>query len=174
MKNARLKPLATVFVASGLWDSIAGVLYLFFIGTGRPIDNPPTHSFYSVFLASFFFCFAYIQFAASRNIRRYCLAVGCLIIGRVMYVIQLYGFMGFADGFPPTFWFTGIIDGTFVVLYIVLAHRGGLRVRDLFLPQLPRPGGERVCSSACCVGDRAEAAGGEAASFSPASRCPCP
>jgi hypothetical protein len=134
MKNTKLKPLAIAFFASGVWDSIAGVLFLFVIGTGRPISSPPTHPYYSVFLASFFFCFAYIQFAASRNIQRYSLAIGCLVIGRGMYVIQLYGFMIFADGFPPTFWFTGMVDATFVVMYFVFAYRGGLRIRDLFLP----------------------------------------
>ena len=134
MNTAKLKPLAITFVASGVWDSIAGILYLFVIGTGRPINSPPTHPFYSVFLASFFFCFAYIQFTASRNIQRYSFTIGCLVIGRVMYVILLYGFMSFADGFPPTFWFTGIIDATFVLMYLAFAHRGGLRIRGLFLP----------------------------------------
>ncbi|HPQ71947.1 MAG TPA: hypothetical protein PKW95_22680 [bacterium] len=134
MKNARLKPLAITFFASGVWDTIAGILYLFVIGTGRAISSPPTDPFYSVFLASFFFCFAYIQFAASRNIRRYSFAVGCLVIGRVMYVILLYGFMGFVEDFPATFWFTGIVDATFVLLYLVFASRGGLKMRELFLP----------------------------------------
>ena len=36
---------------------------------------------------------------------------------------------------PPTFWFTGIIDLTFVVLYIVFTFCGGLGLKNLFLPQ---------------------------------------
>lgn len=134
MKND-LKPLAITFFISGIWDTVAGVLYLFVIGTGRLIDNPPTHTFYSVFLASFFFCFAYLQFMSSFNIKRYLFNVGCLIIGRTFYVIQLYSYISFVRDFPATFWFTGIIDATFTALYIVFALRGGLGMKDLFLPQ---------------------------------------
>lgn len=133
-KIKSLRPLAITFFASGIWDTIAGFLYLFVIGTGRAIDQPPTHIFYSVFLASFFFCFAYLQFLSAFNIRRYIFNVGCLIIGRIFYVIQLYAFMLFVKDFPPTFWFTGIIDATFTVLYFVFAFRGGMEMKDLFLP----------------------------------------
>jgi len=128
------KPLAITFAASGIWDTIAGILYLFAIGTGRLIDNPYTHSFYSVFLASFFFCFAYLQFMSSLNIERYVFVVGCLIFGRIFYVIQLYFYMLFYEGFPSTFWFTGIVDITFTVLYFVFTFRAGLGFKDLFLP----------------------------------------
>lgn len=136
MKGNDLRPLALTFVASGTWDTVAGMLYLFVIGTGRLIDNPATHSFYSVFLASFFFCFAYLQFLSSLNMQRYIFNVGCLIIGRLFYVIQLYAYMFFVDGFPATFWFTGIVDGTFIVLYLVLTFRAGLGIKDLFFPAL--------------------------------------
>jgi hypothetical protein len=135
MKNEdRLKPLAIIFMMSGVWDSIAGGLYLFVIGSGRLIDNPPTDPFYSVFLGSFFICFAYIQFMSAQNIRRYAFNVGCLIIGRTFYVVQLYAYMMFVPDFPSTFWFTGIIDGAFTILYLILARRGGLSLRDIFLP----------------------------------------
>ena len=67
MKKGDLKPLAFTFAASGVWDTVAGILYLFMIGTGRSIDDPPTHHFYSVFLASFFFCFAYIVHVSSEH-----------------------------------------------------------------------------------------------------------
>lgn len=132
--NNKLRPLAITFAASGIWDTIAGILYLFVIGTGRLIDNPPTHSFYSVFLASFFFCFAYLQFMSSLNIQRYVFVVGCLIIGRIFYVIQLYLYMLFYKDFPPTFWFTGIVDITFTLLYFIFTFRGGLVFKDLFIP----------------------------------------
>jgi len=134
MNKNNLRPLAVTFFVSGIWDTIAGILYLFIIGTGRSIDNPPVHSFYSVFLASFFFCFAYLQFLSSFNIRRYIFNVGCLIIGRVFYVIQLYAYILFFKDFPSTFWFTGIVDSAFTILYIIFAFRGGLGVKDLFLP----------------------------------------
>lgn len=134
MKSDPLKPLALTFFTSGIWDTIAGILYLFMIGTGRKINDPPIDPFYSVFLGSFFLCFAYLQFLSAFNIRRYAFNVGCLIIGRAFYIIQLYLFMGFVKNFPSTFWFTGIIDGLFTVLYVVFALRGGLRTRDLFLP----------------------------------------
>ncbi len=134
MDNNSLRPLAITFFAGGIWDTIAGVLYLFIIGTGRLIDDPHTHSFYSVFLASFFFCFAYLQFFCSFNIRRYIFVVGCLIIGRAFYVIQLYAYMLFFEDFPSTFWFTGIIDATFILLYFIFTFRGGSGIRDLFFP----------------------------------------
>lgn len=134
MKTQSLKPLAITFFVSGIWDTIAGCLYFFVIGTGRIIDNPPADPFYSVFLGSFFICFAYLQFLSAFNIKRYAFNVGCLIIGRLFYVAQLYLFMGFAVDFPSTFWFTGIIDGLFVILYLVFASYGGLKPKDLFLP----------------------------------------
>ena len=138
MNKNSLRPLAITFFASGIWDTIAGLLYLFAIGTGRLIDNPPTHSFYSVFLASFFFCFAYLQFLSSFNIRRYIFNVGCLIIGRIFYVIQLYAYILFFKDFPNTFWFTGIVDACFTLLYIIFALRGGSGFRDLFLPYIEK------------------------------------
>ncbi len=121
MKSDPLKPLTLTFFASGIWDTIAGIMYLFFIGDGRNIDNPPVHPFYTIFLGSFFICFAYIQFLSAFNIRRYAFNVGCLIIGRSFYVIQLYAYMFFVNDFSSTFWFTGIIDGIFTVLYLVFA-----------------------------------------------------
>jgi len=135
MEKNSLKPLAITFILSGLWDTIAAIQYFFFIGSGRIIDNPPMDSFFSIFLGSFFLCFAYLQFLSARNIERYAFNVGCLIIGRLFYVIQLYAYMLFVQDFPSTFWFTGIIDGLFIILYLVFAARGGLRYRDLFLPK---------------------------------------
>ncbi|MBS4060232.1 MAG: hypothetical protein KG029_07530 [Bacteroidetes bacterium] len=135
MSKTSLKPLAITFFASGIWDSIAAVLYFFAIGSGRIIDNPTIDPFFAVFLGSFFICFAYLQFLSAVNIQRYAFNVGCLIIGRSFYVVQLYLYMIFADEFPSTFWFTGIIDGLFIVLYIAFAFRGGLSLRDLFLPK---------------------------------------
>ena len=135
MNKNSLKPLAITFIMSGIWDSIAAIQYFFFIGSGRKIDNPTIDPFFSIFLGSFFLCFAYLQFLSARNIERYAFNVGCLIIGRLFYVIQLYAYMLFVQDFPSTFWFTGIIDGLFTVLYLVFAVRGGLRYRDLFLPK---------------------------------------
>jgi hypothetical protein len=133
-KKKTLFSLAVVFVIGGVWDVIAGVLYLFFIGTGRKIDAPPMHSFYAVFLGSFFLCFAWLQFFSAVNIRRYAMNVGCLIMGRVFYVVVLYSYLVFVKDFPATFWFTGVIDGALVLLYLVFAFRCGLQLRDLFLP----------------------------------------
>jgi len=132
MNKDKLLPLSVTFFASGVWDTIAGIMYLFVIGKGRLIDDPHTHTFYSVFLASFFFCFAYLQFMSSVNIQRYSLIIGCLIFGRIFYVVQLYSYMLFNEGFPSTFWFTGIIDTIFTILYIAFSLRGGLGVKDLF------------------------------------------
>jgi hypothetical protein len=131
----RLKPLAVTFAISGVWDSIAGIMYLFFIGTGRKIDVLPLDPFFAVFLGSFFLCFAYLQFFSAMNIERFAFLIGCLILGRVFYVILLYSSMIFEEGFPNTFWFTGIIDSAFIVLYFVFALGGGLRLRELFMPK---------------------------------------
>jgi hypothetical protein len=136
MKTISLKPLAITFFASGIWDTVAAILYIFVIGTGRMIDNPPIDPFFAVFLGSFFLCFAYLQFLSAFNIRRYAFNVGCLIIGRLFYVVQLYIYMLFVADFPSTFWFTGIIGGLFIILYLVFAFRGGLGMRELFLPQI--------------------------------------
>jgi len=135
MRQKSLKPLALTFFVSGIWDTVAATLYFFAIGTGRIIDNPPIDPFFAVFLGSFFLCFAWLQFLSAFNIRRYAFNVGCLIIGRSFYVIQLYAYMIFATDFPATFWFTGIIDGLFTFLYVVFAIRGGLGIRSLFLPK---------------------------------------
>ncbi len=134
MNQKSLKYLAATFFASAVWDSIAAIIYLFFIGDGRKIDNPSVDPFYTIFLASFFICFAYLQFLSAFNIKRYIFNVGCLIIGRVFYVIQLFYFIGLVEDFPSTFWMTGIIDGTFVILYIIFAIQSGFGFRDLFLP----------------------------------------
>ena len=136
MKKNNLKSLTVTFFLSGIWDTIAAIQYFFFIGSGRVIDNPSVDPFFSIFLGSFFVCFAYLQFLSAFNIRRYAFNVGCLIIGRSFYVIQLYAFMIFVQGFPSTFWFTGIIDSLFIILYLVFAIRGGLSARDLFLPKI--------------------------------------
>ena len=134
MKAKPLKYLAATFFISGIWDTIAGIMYFFFIGDGRKIDNPTVHPFYTIFLSSFFICFAYLQFFSAFNIKRYIFNVGCLLIGRVFYVIQLFYFISFVENFPSTFWMTGIIDATFVLLYVVFAIQSGFGLRDLFLP----------------------------------------
>lgn len=135
MKEKYLKFLAVTFFASGVWDTVAGLLYIFCIGTGRSIDNPPMDPFYAIFLGSFFLCFAYLQFLSAFNIRRYAFNIGCLIFGRLFYVGQLYAFMLFKPDFPSTFWFTGLIDTAFTILYLAFAFKSGLGFRDLFLPQ---------------------------------------
>lgn len=134
MPTRSFKPLAITFSIGGIWDTIAGLLYIFVIGTGRPIDNPPMDPFYAIFMGSFFLCFAYLQIFSSFNIRRYALNVGCLVLGRLFYILVLYYFMAFVKGFPNTFWFTGLIDGVLATLYILFALHAGLRVKDLFLP----------------------------------------
>lgn len=135
MKNKSLTPLAVTFAIGGAWDTIAAFIYIFLIGTGRKIDIPATDPFYSIFLGSFFICFAYLQFLSAFNIKRYAFNVGCLVIGRIFYISQLYLSMAFVKDFPSTFWFTGIIDSVLTVLYLVFAFRGGLRAADLFLPK---------------------------------------
>lgn len=136
MKQKSHKPLAITFALGGVWDAVAGFLYIFVVGTGRIIDNPQMHPFYAVFLGSFFLCFAYMQILSSFNIRRYAFNIGCLVFGRMFYIFVLYYCMLFLNEFPSTLWFTGLIDGTFTVLYITFALRGKLKIRDLFLPKV--------------------------------------
>ncbi|MHC1777230.1 MAG: hypothetical protein AB9834_17645 [Lentimicrobium sp.] len=138
IKSKSLQPLAFFFALGGVWDTIAGILYIFVIGSGRNIDNPPMDPFYSIFLGSFFLCFAYLQFMSALNIRRYAFNVGCLIIGRVFYIVLLYSYMVFIPGFPDTFRFTGIIDGLLTISYLIFALQGGLSLKDLFLPEIER------------------------------------
>jgi len=136
MRNNNLKPLAVTFFMGGIWDTIAAYQYLFVIGIGRKIDQPLIDPFFAIFLGSFFLCFAYLQFLSAFNIQRYALNVGCLLFGRLFYVVQLYAAMIFVPDFPTTFWFTGIIDGLLVILYLVFAFRGGLSLKSLFLPEI--------------------------------------
>jgi hypothetical protein len=135
MAQKSLKLLSITFAIGGLWDTIAGIMYFFFIGIGRPIADPVIDPFYAIFQGSFFICFAYLQFLSALNIRRYAFNVGCLIIGRVFYVVQLFAFMTLVEGFPNTFLFTGIIDCFLTILYVVFALQGGLRLKNLFLPE---------------------------------------
>jgi len=137
-KAKLLKPLATTFGIGGIWDTIAGILYIFVIGTGRSIDNPPMDPFYAIFLGSFFLCFAYLQILSSFNIKRYAFNVGCLIFGRLFYIIVLSAFMLFVKDFPTTFWFTVVIDLTLTILNTTFALHGGLGVRDIFLPNIQK------------------------------------
>lgn len=136
MKTTSLKPLAITFALGGVWDTIAGFLYIFVIGIGRSIDNPLMDPFYAIFLGSFFFCFAWLQILSSFNIRRYAFNIGCLVFGRLFYILILYYFMVFIKGFPTTFWFTGVIDGVLTILYLTFSLRGGLQIRDIFLPYI--------------------------------------
>ena len=136
MKKTNHKPLAVTFALGGMWDTIAGMLYIFAIGSGKLIDNPPVHRFYAIFLGSFFLCFAYLQLFSSFNIRRYIFNVGCLFFGRLFYIFCLYGFMVMDKNFPATFWFTGIVDGMLTIFYIIFAKKGGFSVREIFLPHI--------------------------------------
>jgi len=126
------KPLAAVFFAGGIWDLFAAVVYAFLIGT--VYTDPPVHRFYALFIASFLLCFACLQLLSACSIRRYLLVIGCVTIGRVLYVILLSAFILGVPAFPDTFWWTGLIDLLLSVLNILLAVSCGVRIRDLFLP----------------------------------------
>jgi len=135
IKSRSLKALATVFFVSGLWDTFGGFYYSFFVGMGRSINNPSTHPFYALFIASFLFCFAYLQFLSAFNIRRYLFNVGVVIIGRVFYIVLLFAYILFVADFPTTFLPTGIVDSLWTILYIVLALLSDeVRIKDLFIP----------------------------------------
>jgi len=121
---------------SGLYDAFGGFYFSILVGTGRSIDNPPAHIFYAIFIASFLFCFAYLQCLAAFNIRRYLFNVGVVIIGGVFYVFLLFACIIFVEDFPTTFLPTGIVDSLWTILYLVLALlREDVRFKDLFLPR---------------------------------------
>lgn len=130
-----LKTLGVVFFLSGLYDVFGGFLYAFMFGTGRLYDNPPMHPFYAIFIASFLFCFAYLQLLSAFNIRRYLLIIGAVIIGRVFYAILLFIFMFSAKDFPTNFWFTGMVDLVWTALYFILAIGSDeIHLKELFIP----------------------------------------
>jgi hypothetical protein len=133
-RSKSLRALAVVFFVSGLYDAFGGFYFAFSVGTGRSIDSPPTHPFYAIFIASFLFCFAYLQLFSAFNIRRYLFNVGVVIFGRLFYVILLLVYTFLVDGFPRTFLPTGIIDLCWSILYIVLALMSSeVRFKDLFV-----------------------------------------
>jgi hypothetical protein len=132
-KSKSMKPLSTTFFLSGIWDIIAGLVYLLMIGT--VFTEPPVHRFYALFIASFLFCFAYLQILSAFNIRRYLLNIGCVTIGRIFYVVLLFAYIFGIRGFPKTFWWTGIVDLLWSILYIGLTLiNDEIRLKDLFLP----------------------------------------
>ena len=132
-KPKSLKTLAIVFFLSGIWDFIAALVYSFMIGT--VFTEPPVHRFYAIFIASFLYCFAYLQILSSFNIRRYLLNIGCVMTGRLFYVILLFAYIFGVTGFPGTFWWTGIVDLLWSILYIVITLRcDEIHLKDLFLP----------------------------------------
>ncbi len=134
MSKISLKPLAITFAAGGVFDMLGGFLFLFVIGTGRGIDQPPTHPFYAVFIGTFLWSFAYLQFLSAFNMKRYSANVGPVVFGRIFYAVVLFSFIIFNKDFPSTFLFTGITDMVFCALFIILGLWGGLRIRDIFLP----------------------------------------
>ena len=132
-KSKSMKPLSMIFFLSGIWDIIAGLVYLFMIGT--VFTEPPVHRFYAIFIASFLFCFAYLQILSAFNIRRYLLNIGCVTIGRIFYVLLLFAYIFGSPGFPRTFLWTGIVDLFWSILYIGLTLKSDeIRLQDLFLP----------------------------------------
>jgi hypothetical protein len=129
-----LRALAITFFLSGIWDIFGGINYAFMIGTVYP--DPPIHRFYAIFIASFFLCFAYLQILSSFNMRQYLFIIGSVIIGRIFYVILLYAYIWSVPGFPGTFWWTGVVDLIWSILYIVIVLTSDdIRLRDLFLPK---------------------------------------
>jgi|GEM_PF-400307 len=135
-KSKSLKTLAVVFFLSGLWDVFAAIVYSFMIGTGGSFDNPPFHRFYAIFIASFLYCFAYLQILSAFNIKRYLLNIGCVFIGRIFYVILLYAYIFGIEGFPKTSWWTGMGDLLWSVLYIVITLTSAeIHLKDLSPPQ---------------------------------------
>jgi hypothetical protein len=129
-----LRVLTIIFFLSGIWDLIAGFVYAFLIGT--VFTDPPVHRFYALFLASFFFCFAYLQILSSFNMQHYLFIIGAVLIGRILYIALLYAYIFGVPGFPSTFWWTGIVDSSWSILYIMITLLSDdIHLKDLFLPK---------------------------------------
>ena len=129
-----LKALVITFFLSGVWDIIGGINYGFMIGT--VYTDPQIHRFYAIFIASFFLCFAYLQILSSFNMKRYLFIIGAVIIGRIFYVLLLFAYIWGEADFPNTFWWTGVIDISWSILYIVITFTSDdIRLKDLFLPK---------------------------------------
>jgi hypothetical protein len=129
-----LRPLAITFFLSGIWDLFATFVYAFLIGT--VFTEPPIHRFYALFIATFLFSFAYLQILSAFNIKRYLLIIGGVTLGRILYVVLLFAYILGTSGFPATFWWTGVIDLLWSVLYLGISWRSpDIHVRDLFLPR---------------------------------------
>jgi hypothetical protein len=57
-------------------------------------------------------------------------------MGRMLYVVLLYAYIFGELGFPNTFWWTGVVDTAWSILYIVITLISDeIRIRDLFLPK---------------------------------------
>jgi hypothetical protein len=68
--------------------------------------------------------------------RRYLFIIGAVIIGRIFYIVLLYTYIWCVDGFPGTFWWTGVVDLTWSILYIVITLTSDdIHLKDLFLPK---------------------------------------
>jgi hypothetical protein len=126
------KPLAGAFFLSGIWNLAAASAYVFLMGATAP---QPVDRFNTLFIAVLLFSFAWIEIVCSFSIRQYLPVVGAVTAGRVLYVILLAYYLRYVPGFPADFWWTGAVDFSWAVLYIVLAVLCGIRVRDLFLPR---------------------------------------
>jgi hypothetical protein len=65
----------------------------------------------------------------------YLLSIGCVIIGRIFYVILLFSYIFGFEGFPSTFWWTGVADLIWSILYIVITLKSDeIHLKDLFIP----------------------------------------
>ncbi len=93
------KTLELCFFASGIYDTIGGFRFTFMVGTDRNINNTPTHPFYAIFIASFLFCFAYLQFLSAFNIRQYVLIIDGVLLGKIFYAVLLFAYMFFVPDF---------------------------------------------------------------------------
>ena len=135
-KLKSINALVKVLFISGTFDIFGGIFFILFVGTDRSITNLPTHPFYAILIASFLFCFAYLQIMSAFNIRRYLLNVGVVILSRVFFCILFFSCLLLVNDFPTTFLPTVIADLIWASLYIILAALSDeVRFRDLFLPQ---------------------------------------
>jgi hypothetical protein len=135
-KLKSINAIRRVLFMSGIFDIFGGFFFILFVGTDRIITNPPTHPFYTILIASFLFCLAYLQIMSAFNIRRYLLNIGVVILSRVFFGILFFSFLLMVNDFPITFLPTVIADLIWASLYIMLTILSDeLRLKDLFLPQ---------------------------------------
>ncbi len=130
-----IKTLKNVVIANGIFDLIGGLYFILLVGAEKSITNPPTHPFYAMLIGTFLLAFAYLELMSARNIKKYLLNIGVVLLSRIFYVVLFFGMLIVETDFPTTFMPTAIADMMWAILIILLTILSDqISLKDLFLP----------------------------------------